>query len=110
MELDSTDIYLRNNLENIMNGEWNLDFDELQIEQARKMSFLLNYITIKDSYIIFKYNNHKIKYNFDCDPVDYSFYGGDFKSHMFSMIKNDQSFITNYTTFLRDWKIDKILK
>ncbi len=80
-------------------------FKEEELEQARKMSFLLNHITLENRCIIFKYNNHKIKYN-----VDYSFYVGDFKSHMFSMIKNDQSFITNYTTFLRDWKIDKILK
>ena len=107
MELDSTDIYLRNNLENIMNGEWNYQFDELQLEHARKMSFLLNYITIKDSYIIFEYNN-KIKYNFNCDPKDDLL--GSFKEHMFSIIRNDKIFIVEYATFIRDWKIDKILK
>ena len=35
--IDDTDKYLRDNLDNIMNGEWNEHFDEEQLEQARKM-------------------------------------------------------------------------
>jgi hypothetical protein len=110
MELDSTDSYLKDNLENIMNGEWDQQFDEQQLEQAKKMSFLLNHITLENRCIVFEYADQKIKYNFDCDPADYSFYGGDFKLHMFSMIKNDQNFLTTYTAFKRDCKINKIIE
>ena len=110
MELDSTDSYLRDNLNNIMSGEWDSQFDELQLEMARKNSFMLNHITMEHRCAIFKYNNQKIKYNFDCDPMDYNLYGGDFKEHFFSMIVNDDNFISAYNSFLRDWKIDKILK
>ena len=36
-------------------------------------------------------------------------HGGDFKMHMLSMIKNDESFLKSYKSFLRDWKIGKII-
>lgn len=108
MELDSKDIYLRNNLENIMNGEWVSQFDELQLEMVRKNSFMLNHITIEHRCAIFEYNDQKIKYNFNCDPKDDLL--DSFKEHMFSMIVNDKIFIAEYATFIRDWKIDKILK
>lgn len=110
MELDSTDSYLRDNLDNIMNGEWDSQFDELQLEMARKNSFMFNHITMEHRCAIFEYNDQKLKYNFDCDPMDYNLYGGDFKAHFFSMIVNDDKFISAYNSFLRDWKINKILK
>jgi len=110
MKLDNTDEYLRDNLENIMKGEWDKHFDSSQLEIARKESFMLNHISIEERNIIFEYNGLKIRYKFDSDPLDFHMHGGDFKMHMFSMIKNDESFLKSYTSFLRDWKIGKIIE
>lgn len=109
MKLDSTDEYLRDNLENIMKGEWNNHFDSSQLEMARKESFMLNHISIEERNINFEYGGVKIRYKFDSDPLDFHMHGGDFKMHMFSMIKSDESFLKSYTSFLRDWKITTII-
>lgn len=109
MELDETDNYLKDNLENIMNGEFEKQFTKEQLEYVRKESFMLNNITINPRDVTFEYGGHKICYKFDCDPLDFKMFGGDFKTHMFSMIRNDDSFITLYNSFIRDWKIGKII-
>jgi hypothetical protein len=110
MELDSIDNYIKDNLENIMNGLWDEQFDVEGLEEVKKMSFLLNHIAIEDKCIVFEYNNPVIRYSFGCDPMDYMQFGGDLKTHMFSTIKNDDHFLTSYTAFKRDWKINKILE
>ena len=109
MNIDSTDEYLRDNLENIMKGEWDNHFDSSQLEVARKESFMLNHISIEERNIIFEYGEVKIRYKFDSDPLDFHMYGVDSKMHMFSMIKNDESFLNTYTAFIRDWKITTII-
>ena len=109
MMIDKTDEYLRDNLENIMKGEWDSHFNESQLEMARKESFMLNYITIGERNITFEYGSEKIVYRFDADPSDFNMLGGDFKSHMTQMIKNDEAFLKSYKSFLRDWKIGKII-
>jgi hypothetical protein len=110
MNIDKTDEYLRDNLENIMKGEWNNHFDESQLEMARKESFMLNHISIGERNITFEYGEVKTVYKFESDPLDYQIFGGDLKMHMLSMIKNDESFLKSYTSFLRDWKIRKIIE
>ena len=110
MNIDKTDEYLRDNLENIMKGEWDNHFDSSQLEMARKESFMLNHISIGERNITFEYGSEKIVYKFDSDPLDFHMHGGDFKMHMLSMIKNDESFLKSYKSFLRDWKIGKIIE
>jgi len=36
MKMDKTDEHIRDNLENIMNGEWDKHFNEEQLEIAKK--------------------------------------------------------------------------
>jgi hypothetical protein len=108
--IDKTDEYLRDNLTNIMNGEWDNHFDENQLGMARKESFMLNHISISERNITFEYGSEKIVYKFDADPSDFNMFGGDFKMHMLSMIKNDEAFLKSYKSFLRDWKIGKIIE
>jgi hypothetical protein len=109
MKLESTDIYIRDNLSNIMNGEWDNQFNEEQLEMVKKTSFLLNNITIEERCVIFEYGDKKTKYSFNSDPLDYQMYIGDFSMHMTSMIRNSEDFLNSYKEFLRDWKINKII-
>jgi hypothetical protein len=108
MKLESSDIYLRDNLYNIMNGEWDNQFDEEQLEMAKKTSFLFNHITIEERCIIFEYGDKKVKYNFNSDPIDQMYI--DFSMHMISIIRNSEDFMNSYKAFLRDWKINKIIE
>jgi hypothetical protein len=92
-----------------MNGEWDNQFSKHQLDIAKQTSFLLNHITIEENSIAFEYDNQKIKYNFNnTNPID-NLHGGDFKTHMLSMIRNDQTFKSAYKSFIRDWKIDSII-
>ena len=108
MNLDSTDQYLKDNLKNIMNGEWDNQFSKDQLDMAKQTSFLLNHITLLENSIVFEYDNQKVKYNFN-NTIDYNLHGGDFKTHMLSMIRNDEPFKSAYKSFIRDWKIDSII-
>lgn len=110
MELDETDNYLKDNLENIMNGEFEKEFTKEQLEYVRRESFMLNNITINPRDVTFEYGGHKLCYKFDCDPLYFQMFGGDFKSHIFSTIRNDSQFENIYNSFIRDFKINKILK
>jgi hypothetical protein len=110
MKLESSDIYLRDNLSNIMNGEWDSQFNEEQLEMAKKTSFLFNHITIEERCVIFEYGDKKVKYNFNSDPLDYQMHIGDFSTHMISMIINSEDFLSSYKVFIRDWKINKIIE
>lgn len=106
--IDNTDKYLRDNLDNIMKGEWDDHFNEEQLEQARKMSFLLNHITQNERTIVFEYNGIKLNCALE-DPMELIF-GIDQESHLISQIKNTDIFLDAYKSFLRDWKIGKILE
>lgn len=107
--IDNTDKYLRDNLDNIMKGEWDDHFNEEQLDQARKMSFLLNHITQNERTIVFEYNGIKLSFPLE-DPMDFQIYGIDQKSHIITQIKNTDIFLDAYKSFLRDWKIGKILE
>jgi len=106
--IDNTDKYLRDNLDNIMKGEWDDHFNEEQLEQARKMSFLLNHITQNERTIVFEYNGIKLSCPLE-DPMELIF-GIDQESHVITQIKNTDIFLDAYKSFLRDWKIGKILE
>jgi hypothetical protein len=104
---DSTNKYIRENLNNIMNGEFDNEFIPEELDHFRKMSFLLNHITYIENKIVFEYNNLKIS----CDYKDtQNFIGIDTEFYLTSKIKNTDDFIVSYKSFLRDWKITKILQ
>ena len=103
MILNDTDIYIKENLNKIMNGDWDKNFNNKEeIEMLKKTSFLYNHIKIEERCVIFEYGDKKVKYNFNSDPLDY-------QMHLISMIRNSEDFISCYTSFLRDWKINKII-
>lgn len=106
MDIDKTDEYLRDNLENIMNGEWDEKFAEEKLEFFRKESFILNHISIGERNITFEYGGEKIVHRF---KSDLSALFSAVNPHMTSMIKSDEAFLKSYKSFLRDWKIGKII-
>ena len=104
--MDGTDKHLRDSLGAIMRGEWDIHFTKEQLEFARKESFLLSHLRHEEGKAIFEYDGVTIKY---CDLTDLPLYSGDANMQIKSMIRNDESFIKAYNSFLRDWKISKIV-
>lgn len=103
--LDDTDNYIKDNLQNIIDGKFDDKFSPEQLKMMLEMSFLYNHISVENDSVIFEYNGIKLK----IDGV--SKLPGEFaKETVTSTIKNDEVFKSALTQFLRDKKINEILE
>ena len=107
--LDDTDNYIKDNLENIIDGKFDDKFDTEQLKMMLEMSFLYNHITIENDSVIFEYGGQKLKIS-GINQSDSIPTGIDFKSQIFSTIKSNMIFKSALTQFLRDKKINDILE
>jgi hypothetical protein len=106
---DDTENYIKDNLQNIIDGKFDDKFDKEQLKMMLEMSFLYNHITVENDSVIFEYNGVKLKINGINDLINSIPIGID-KNEIFSMIKNDVVFKSALTQFLRDKKINEILE
>jgi hypothetical protein len=103
--LDITDNYIKDNLQNILDGKFDDKFKPDQLKMMLEMSFLYNHISAENDSVIFKYNDVKLKISGISDiPGEFA------KEHITSAIRNDVVFKSALTQFLRDKKINDILE
>jgi acid stress-induced BolA-like protein IbaG/YrbA len=103
--LDDTDNYIKDNLQNILDGKFDDKFDKEQLKMMLEMSFLYNHINVENDSVIFEYNGVKLKINGISEiPTQFA------KETITSSIKNDVVFKSALTQFLRDKKINEILE
>jgi hypothetical protein len=103
--LDDTDNYIKDNLQNILDGKFDDKFEPDQLKMMLEMSFLYNHISFEGDSVIFEYNGVKFKISGISEIP-----GGFTKEHITSTIKNDVVFKSSLTQFLRDKKINEILE
>jgi len=102
---DDTDNYIKNNLENIIDGKFDDKFSSEQLKMMLEMSFLYNHITIENDSVVFKYGNKTISVN-GVSELTTQFA----KETIVSSVKNTDIFKSALTQFLRDKKINEILE
>ena len=102
MELEIEHIKLRDSLDKLMCGTYNSYFTEDQLEMAKKTSFILNYIEISTVDVTFEYGDK----NLSISGYQMTHYLSD---HIISVIRNQDIFKQAYSSFVRDWKINKII-
>jgi len=103
--LDGTDNYIKDNLENIINGEFDDEFSPEQLKMMLEMSFLYNHISVEYDSVVFKYGNKKVSVNGVSElPPQFA------KEHITTVFKNNEVFKSSLTQFLRDKKINEILE
>ena len=103
--LDDTENYIKDNLQNIIDGKFDDKFDKEQLKMMLEMSFLYNHINVENDSVIFEYNGVKLKINGISEiPTQFA------KETITSSIKNDVVFKSALTQFLRDKKINEILE
>ena len=103
--LDDTDNYIKDNLQNILDGNFNDKFEPEQLNMMLELSFLYNHISVENDSVIFGYNGVKLKISGISElPTQFA------KEHITSTIKNDVVFKSALTQFLRDKKINEILE
>jgi len=102
---DDTENYIKDNLQNIIDGKFDDKFSKEQLKMMLEMSFLYNHITVENDSVIFEYNGVKLKISGILElPGEFA------KEHITSAIKNDAVFKLALTQFLRDKKINEILE
>jgi hypothetical protein len=102
--LDDTDNYIKDNLQNIIDGKFDDKFDKEQLKMMLELSFLYNHISIENDSVIFEYNGVKLKISGISEV-----FGIYAKESITSAIKNDVVFKSALKQFLRDKKINEIL-
>lgn len=119
MKLNDTNLFIKDNLQNIIDGKFDDKFEPDQLKMMLEMSFLYNHITFEltDS-ILFKYNDISCKVNgikemIESSPLPMNLKIGynniDVENEIFGMIRNSEVFKSSYKQFLRDTKINSIL-
>ena len=103
--LDDTDNYIKDNLQNIIDGKFDDEFQTDQLKMMLEMSFLYNHISVENDSVIFEYGNRQIKIkSISSIPTPY------LKETIVSHIKREEVFKSALKQFLRDKKINDILK
>jgi hypothetical protein len=102
--LDDTDNYIKDNLENIIDGKFNDLLSPDQLKVMLEMSFLYNHITLENDSVIFEYNGVRLKLSglSELSPL--------FVKEYVSAMRNDVVFKSALKQFLRDKKINEILE
>jgi len=114
MQLNDTNTFIRDNLQNIIDGKFDDKFGPDHLKMVLELSFLFNHLTTDKYYIIFEYNGVALKINayefhrpMQSEEEDFL---NDFTSGVISFIRNEETFKSCYNSFLRDVKINQIIK
>jgi hypothetical protein len=100
-----TENYIKDNLQNIIDGKFDDNFSKEQLKMMLEMSFLYNHISFEGDSVIFEYNCVKFKISGISEiPGRFA------KEQITSSIKNDVVFKSALKQFLREKKINDILK
>ena len=111
MEVDK---FIKENLYNFLNGDYNDKFDKDQIDILIETSFIFNHLEVV-GYTTGKGsgNKYNLKYNdltFSLSFPEEDFYTGISKEEMIiSLIRNQDFFKKMFLSFMRDYKLGKIL-
>lgn len=102
--------FVKENLYGFLDGKYNSGFNEEQLEIAKQVGFILNHLTINDmsfpnvKYVV-SYGGSSIMVNFKVD-IGHNI---DVDAYIISTIKNTEDFNHLYLSFIRDYKIGKII-
>jgi hypothetical protein len=110
MKLDETALFIKDNLQNILDGKFDDKFSSEQLKMMLEMSFLYNHIRYELDSIVFEYDNQKLKISGITEIIHSQPFGISAEDQIFSTIKSQSVFKSSYVSFLRNKKIDDVLK
>lgn len=113
---DDTDNFIKDNLQNILDGNFDDKFEPEQLKMMLELSFLYNHTIFshQDDLAIFEYNSVKLKLNWRTQdvfiPVRCTNIGIKPEEEIVSLIRSSDIFKSALKQFLRDKKISDILE
>ena len=110
--LDDTDLFIKDNLDWILAGNYDDKFSKEQLDKMIELSFLYNHITLENDKLTFEYGKLQINltnlYEQYSDLV-YQLGKEGVKNMIITTITSQEQFKLAFKSFLRDNKINKIL-
>lgn len=107
MILSETNQTIKDNLHKFMNGDFNDKLDDEQVKKVIEISFLFNHLSSIDSTLIFRYNEVTIRINIsDAFGIPQESFH---EEALISMFLGTDDFKRALSTFIRDYKLGKIL-
>ena len=99
------DEHIKNDLYKYLNGDYDSHFTPEQITYAIEYSFLLNHTSVEGYDLIFKYDRLTIKIDFR------TFLEMPNKREaIIRLLKSEPQFKSSFATFMRDFRISKLLE
>jgi len=111
--LDDTDLFIKDNLDQILAGKYDDKFNGEQLDKMIELSFLYNHINIEGETLTFEYSKWQI--NLGNLLQQYSGLVNQLgkeavKNMIFFTITSQEQFKLAFKSFLRDRKINKIIE
>ena len=105
MQLSDTNTFIKDNLQNIIDGKFDDKFEPDYLKWMLELSFLFNHLTTDKYYMIFEYNGVGLYINgYESHGILNS------EEAMLHYIRNEETFKSCYNLFLRDVKLNKLLR
>lgn len=110
--LDNTDLFIKDNLDWILAGNYDDDFNKAQLDKMIELSFLYNHLRLEDDKLTFEYNKWQINLgNLISQYTELLNQLGKeaVKNMIITTITSQEQFKLALVSFLRDNKINKII-
>lgn len=111
--LDDTDLFIKDNLDWILAGNWDHKFNKAQLDKMIELSFLYNHLRLEDDKLTFRYSKWQINLgNLISQYTDLLNQLGKeaVKNMIITTITSQEQFKLALVSFLRDKKIDNIIE
>lgn len=102
MKLDDTALFIKDNLQNILDGKFDDKFSSEQLKMMLEMSFLYNHINTENNSVFFRYDDKRVSLEGVTPYLN--------EIEIVLRIKSEAVFKSAFKQFLRNKKINDILE
>lgn len=111
--LDDTDLFIKDNLDWILAGNYSNDLSKEQLDKMIELSFLYNHLILENDKLTFEYSKYQINLTNlyeQYSELVYQIGKEAVKNMIITTITSQEQFKLALKSFLRDRKINKIIE
>ncbi len=111
--LDDTDLFIKDNLDWILAGNYSNDLSKEQLDKMIELSFLYNHLILENDKLTFEYSKWQINLTNlyeQYSELVYQLGREGVKNMIITTITSQEQFKLAFKSFLRDRKINKIIE
>lgn len=111
--LDDTDLFIKDNLDWILAGNYDDKFNKEQLDKMIELSFLYNHMVLENDKLTFEYSKYQINLTNlyeQYSELVYQLGREGVKNMIITAIISQDEFKLAFKSFLRDRKINKIIE